>query len=1090
MNRKITQTTIAKMGNTDLIVDSKQQKDHFGGPEKPIRNPMVDLMSPEVISPTNTSDDSYVEVRQGGSKEVVVSSTATGVLLGNNTESVASDGVLYNIRAPRKLSSQMIAFSNSRHRASGAGLDALVNEGNPDAQPGNGGGDGDGELEMGAIYVDQEEEGFQQTTIDLCSPVKKPSFLFSRGLTSAEAAKLLQRFGRNELPEKSIPKWYLFVSQLWQPMPLMIWAAIIIEAAIQNWIDFGILMFIQFANASIGFYETTKAGDAVAALKKSLKPQATCKRNGEWKIIDGGELVPGDLVLLAAGSAIPADCRVNEGQVEVDQAALTGESLPVTMYQNFSVKMGSTVVRGEQEGTVEHTGPNTFLGKTAALLGGDTEYSNFQVVLMTIVKILVVLSLTLCSIVLIYLSIKADFVEALSFTIVLLVASIPMAIEIVTTTTLALGSKELSKDGAIVKRLAAIEDLAAMSILCSDKTGTLTKNIMEIQEETPIYLEGENQYSLLRYAAMAAKWHEPPRDALDSLTLGSADLASLDVVEQMEFMPFDPIVKRTQGTLRDTTTGEVFWTSKGAPHVILQLIKSSAENLNLDPDELAAFERELEAITFTVEGDVQRLGLRGIRCLAVAKTTTCSTLAVAKANGALVSGAPNAVARGTKWQYLGLLTFLDPPRDDTKETIAQAKEFGLNVKMITGDHLLIARETSRVLDMGDYIKSSEGLPMLDPVTKEKPANLSDNYGDCCLAVDGFAQVFPEHKYLIVECLREMGYKVGMTGDGVNDAPALKRADVGVAVQGATDAARAAADIVLTKPGLSTIVKGIVVARQIFVRIRNFLTYRIAATLQLLIFFFIAVLAFEPIKYMPDNWETNPDFPDNEWPHFFALPVLMLMLITLLNDGTLIAIGYDNAVARQEPEQWNLPALFLVSSVLAFVALVSSLIILVVALDSWNEGSLFQLLGLGGLSYGQITTMVYLKVSISDFLTLFSSRTGKDFFWTSRPAPILLGAGCLALSISTILAVVWPESSPDGIYTLGLGRREPYTLTLWIWLYCLFWWVVQDFAKVGCFHLMIKYNWFQYNNTGKLEFPQSTLEYIKKHKQEDLNSAAH
>lgn len=191
----------------------------------------------------------------------------------------------------------------------------------------------------------------------------------------------------------------------------MIWAAIIIEAAIQNWIDFGILMFIQFANASIGFYETTKAGDAVAALKKSLKPQATCKRNGEWKIIDGGELVPGDLVLLAAGSAIPADCRVNEGQVEVDQAALTGESLPVTMYQNFSVKMGSTVVRGEQEGTVEHTGPNTFLGKTAALLGGDTEYSNFQVVLMTIVKILVVLSLTLCSIVLIYLSIKADFVE-------------------------------------------------------------------------------------------------------------------------------------------------------------------------------------------------------------------------------------------------------------------------------------------------------------------------------------------------------------------------------------------------------------------------------------------------------------------------------------------------------------------------------------------------------------------------------------------------------------------------------------------------------------------------------------------------------
>jgi H+-transporting ATPase len=772
---------------------------------------------------------------------------------------------------------------------------------------------------------------------------------------------------------------------------------VIVEAGIQNWIDFGILLFIQFANATIGFYEMNKAGDAVAALKASLKPVATCKRDGKWKNMDGAEIVPGDLVLLAAGSAVPADCRLNEGQIEVDQAALTGESLPVTMFQGASAKMGSTVVRGEQESTVEFTGADTFLGKTAALLGGTAEHSNFQVFLMRIVKVLVGLSITLCGIVLAYLSIQATFVEALGFTIgnthtylplhiiclsvhiiphkyhflsplfpthstspththtftpthttVLLIASIPMAIEIVTTTTLALGSKELSHDGAIVTRLAAIEDMAAMSILCSDKTGTLTMNKMVIQEETPVFAAGETQYSLLRYAAMATKWHEPPRDALDTLTLGAVDLPSLDLVTQLAYMPFDPIVKRTEGTVRLNATGAVFKTSKGAPHVMLNLILDAVQAAHKDGEESdrAAAMQRYERLKSSVEADIESFGLRGIR-----------TLAVAKSSDVRISST-GELASGLQWEFLGLLTFLDPPRPDTKQTIADATRYGVKVKMITGDHLLIAKETARVLEMGDYIKSSAGLPMLDPVTKAKPDNLSRDFGDCCLAVDGFAQVYPEHKYLIVECLREMGYKVGMTGDGVNDAPALKRADVGVAVQGATDAARAAADIVLTRPGLSTIVTGITVSRKIFARIRSFLTYRIAATLQLLIFFFIAVLAFEPVKHMPADWETNPDFPDSkEWPDFFSMPVLMLMLITLLNDGTLIAIGYDNAVARETPEKWNMMALFFISSILASVACVSSLLLLLAGLESWEAGSVFQVWGIGGLSYGQIITMM-------------------------------------------------------------------------------------------------------------------------------------
>jgi len=865
---------------------------------------------------------------------------------------------------------------------------------------------------------------------------KVKEFVASKGLTTQQAQELLEKWGRNELAEKTKPKWLIFLEQLWQPMPIMIWIAAITEAGIENFPDMAILLAIQFINASLGYYEITKAGDAVAALKKSLKPLATVKRDGKWANLDAAEVVPGDLVLLAAGSAVPADCLLNHGTVDIDQAALTGESLPVTMYKGSSCKMGSNVVRGESEATVEFTGANTFFGKTASLLQQDNELGNLQKVLIRIVIVLVILSFALSGTVLIYLLVKrTDVKEAISFTVVLVVASIPVAIEIVCTTTLALGSKELSKHGAIVTRLAAIEDMAGMTMLCSDKTGTLTMNKMMIQEETPVYWEGETQYSILRYAAMAAKWHEPARDALDTMVLGQADLPSLDVIEQLDYMPFDPVVKRTEGTLKDTRTGELFKVTKGAPHVLLKLTND-------------------EAIKERCEHDVHALGARGIRCLAVAKTDA--------------SG---------RFHMLGLLTFLDPPRPDTKHTIHRAIQYGVEVKMITGDHLLIAMETARMLELGDFvegrdgvvpnIKGPDGLPMLDPVTKKAPDNLATKYGDYIRVGHGFAQVFPEHKFLIVQCLRELGFKTGMTGDGVNDAPALKRADVGIAVAGATDAARAASDIVLTQEGLSTIVEGIIISRCIFQRMKNFITYRIAATLQLLVFFFIAVLALKPVDFMPNDWETREGFDTDAWPDYFKLPVLMLMLITLLNDGTLISVGYDHVTPSKFPNVWNLPVLFLISSVLAGVALFSSLILLYLSLDSWHRESWFYKMGIGELSYGQITTIMYLKVSISDFLTLFSARTHDGFFWSSMPSPILLGGACLALSLSTILACVWPTGTVDNQYVVGLAKRDPKSMAAVVWCYCIIFWFIQDALKVVTYRWMEKYNILGINDSLKI-----------------------
>jgi H+-transporting ATPase len=844
--------------------------------------------------------------------------------------------------------------------------------------------------------------------------------------------------GRNELQEKSKTKLRLFLEQLWAPMPCMIWVAILVEAAIEDWLDFGILLSLQLINASVSFYEAAKAGDAVAALKAALKPSAVAKRDGKWATINAAILVPGDLVMLGAGAAVPADCVVNGGVIDVDQAALTGESLPVTMQTGDRPKMGSTVSRGEVEATVEFTGGKTFFGKTAAMIQGVEQTSNIQKVLIRIMIFLLAISFLLCGICFVYLLAEhADFKDSLAYVVVLLVASIPIAMEVVTTTTMALGSKTLTHGGAIVSRLAAIEELAGMNMLCSDKTGTLTLNKMVIQDHTPCFVDGIDQERLLHFAALATKWHEPPKDALDTLVLNAVDKGPLDAYTQLDYMPFDPKIKRTEATLKDAT-GFVFKISKGAPDVLLKLLPKDGS---------------ADAVCAAVNAAVEELASRGIRSLAVARTL-----------------------KSDEWQLMGMLTFLDPPRPDTKETLRLAKEFGIDVKMITGDHKAIAKETCRQLGLGDSVLGREGLPDLDEDGKA-PGDLSQ-YVPLILGADGFAQVFPEHKFLIVDALKKAGYAVGMTGDGVNDAPALKKADIGIAVQGATDAARAAADIVLTSPGLSVIIEAIRVSRCIFNRIQNFVIYRVGCTLQLLIFFFIALLFFHPSKYDAANNNgissyqdsfclKNPSNPCSKlencdlvaiaktahtyscWTPYFDMPVIALILITLLNDGTIIAIAYDNVRPSNMPEAWHLPSLYITSSLLGAIACVSSIIMLHIVLDSNNKDGFWHSLNLGssgdrhgtdniGLSIQQVKCCVYLKVSLSDFLTLFAARTRSYFFESPGPSGKLMFAALVAMGLSTIFALVWP-------FGQGLVPLDAVVVCL-VWAYVIFWWLIQDTAK--------------------------------------------
>lgn len=924
----------------------------------------------------------------------------------------------------------------------------------------------------------------------------------SVGLTSEEAKALLELHGPNKLPEKTISKWYIFASMLWQPMPLMIWTAAIITLILGGYVDFAVLTFINLGNACLSFYETTKAGDAIAALKASLRPSATVKRDGKWiSQFDATQLVPGDLIELHAGAGVPADCMINEATVDIDESALTGESLPVTMTRGHVAKMGSTVAQGEGEATVQFTGANTFFGKTAAMLRDSGEYSNMQKLLLKIMIILAGLSIVLCLTAFLVLILQRDIPlrEAATFAVVVLVASIPMAIEIVTTTTLAIGSKQLSKLGAIVSRLAAIEDLAGMNMLCSDKTGTLTLNKMVIQE-TVSYNDKFTNEDILRHAAMSTNWKSTPKDALDTLVLRChlwvpGVLTELEQqpeetrtewynqrifdqiqselnsrYEVLEILPFNPTKKRTECTLKNTKTGEIFKITKGAPHVITALDKDThrAEK---------------------VHHQVQELGKEGIRAMVIAISDPIRW----------TEGPGSEEANKTlqiEWHITGLMSFLDPPRPDTKDTIIKSQAYGCPVVMITGDHSLIAIKTCKVLEMGKMdrpdwpnIQGPDKLPMLD-ADGNPPEGLAEKYGEYIKGADGFAQVYPEHKYLIVEAFRQMQYKVGMTGDGVNDAPALKRADVGIAVSGATDAARAAADIVLTKEGLSTIVDGIEIARCIFSRMKSFITYRIAATLQLLLFFFIAVLVWVPAdfsQHAPYPWE---------WPEFFSLPVIFLILITVINDVTLISVGYDYAVPSKFPERWVLPALFCVAGTIMFVACGSSLLLLYWCLDSNNPGSFFRNIGVvgeHGMVYGHIINIMFLKVAISDILSLFLARTAQKFFFQKTPHPILFVCVLMGCTVSTTISIWVPcshgeatwnnatgtwnvtteGSNLENVPICGLGYDNGSLLAFYTWLYCLLCFVIQDILKVGTFRALIYFNAWNINN--KVGFKPGYLE---------------
>jgi H+-transporting ATPase len=778
----------------------------------------------------------------------------------------------------------------------------------------------------------------------------------SQGLSQSGAAERLQQYGYNELPEKKVNPILKFISFFWGPIPWMIEAAVILSAIARHWEDFGIILALLIVNAIVGFWEEYQAGNTIAALKEKLALAARVIRDGKWATIAARELVPGDIIRMRNGDIVPADSRLLEGNpIQVDQSALTGESLPVTHDSGDAVFSGSIIKQGEINGLVYATGEDTYFGKTAQLAEEATSVSHFQRAVLKIGDYLIVIALILVILILGVALYRGDnMLTTVEFALVLTIAAIPVAMPTVLSVTMAVGARFLALKQAIVSRLASIEELAGMDILCSDKTGTLTQNKLTLGDV--FCVKGTDPDELILSAAFASRVED--QDPIDLAVLSALrEDMQQERYQVTHFQPFDPVSKRTEATVKGPQ-GPEFRVTKGAPQVILGL----AANADQVRDE--------------VEEAVNSFAGRGFRSLGVAKSN-----------------------EDDQWQFLGVIPLYDPPREDSKETIETAKQMGINIKMVTGDQIAIGKEIAGQLDLGANILDAG-------IFEETRHYRTGQLDDLIEAADGFAQVFPEHKYHIVDVLQKRDHIVGMTGDGVNDAPALKKADAGIAVSGATDAARSAADIVLLTPGLSVIIDAIKESRKIFQRMNSYAIYRIAETIRVLLFMTLSILFF----------------------NFYPVTAVMIVLLALLNDGAILSIAYDRVHYSDRPEKWDMPMVLGMATVLGIVGVIASFGLFYLGERVFHFNRDF------------IQSLMYLKLSVAGHLTIFVTRTRKSF-WSIRPAPILLGAVLITQMVATLITVY-------GVFMNPIG----WGWALAVWGYALVWFLLADRVKLLAYRI--------------------------------------
>ncbi|KAL0331513.1 UNVERIFIED_CONTAM: ATPase 11, plasma membrane-type [Sesamum angustifolium] len=806
------------------------------------------------------------------------------------------------------------------------------------------------------------------------------------GLSSDEVKKRLEVFGYNKLDEKKESKILKFLGFMWNPLSWVMEAAAIMAITVphgkKNRVDysdfFGILALL-LVNSTISFIEENNAGNAAAALMARLAPRAKVLRDGKWNEEDASVLVPGDIISIKLGDIIPADARLLQGDpLKIDQSALTGESLPVTKNPGDGVYSGSTCKQGEIEAVVIATGVHTFFGKAAHLVENTTHVGHFQKVLTSIGNFCLCSIATgmVIEIIVIFGLQKRPYRQAIENLLVLLIGGIPIAMPTVLSVTMAIGSHRLSQQGAITKRMTAIEEMAGMDVLCSDKTGTLTLNKLTVDKNMiEVFAKDVDRDMVVLMAARASRLEN--QDAIDCAIVSMLDdpKEARAGITEVHFLPFNPTDKRTALTYIDSD-GKMHRVSKGAPEQILNLASNKAE------------------IARKVHSIIDKFAERGLRSLAVARQE-------------VPEGTKESV--GGPWEFVGLLPLFDPPRHDSAETITKALDLGVSVKMITGDQLAIAKETGRRLGMGTNMYPSSSL--LGDHKDSSVAALPVE--ELIEKADGFAGVFPEHKYEIVKILQSRKHICGMTGDGVNDAPALKIADIGIAVADSTDAARSASDIVLTEPGLSVIISAVLTSRAIFQRMKNYTIYAVSITIRIVMGFML-LTAF---------WK-------------FDFPPFMVLVIAILNDGTIMTISKDRVKPSPLPDSWKLSEIFATGIVLGSYLALMTVIFFYLAYETSFFAEHFHVEDfskhVGVLTddsskvlKDKLASAVYLQVSTISQALIFVTRS-RGWSFTERPGLLLLGAFVIAQLVATLLSAV-VTCDLFGIRKIGWG----WTAVIWL-----------------------------------------------------------
>ncbi|KZS96277.1 plasma-membrane proton-e [Sistotremastrum niveocremeum HHB9708] len=865
-------------------------------------------------------------------------------------------------------------------------------------------------VDMSEIQL-KAEDLYDKEKVDLETIVIEDVFKLlqcdENGLTDEEATRRLELFGPNKLESEEQNAFLQFLGFMWNPLSWVMEGAALVAIVLSNgehrppdWEDFVGIVLLLFINSTIGFYEERNAGNAVKALMDSLAPKAKVKREGKWLEIESSGLVPGDMISFKIGDIVPADCRLTEAiNISIDQAALTGESLPQGKKTGDQCFSGSTCKQGEAEGVVISTGPNTFFGRAASLVGHDDDTTGHLQKILAQIGSFCLVSIgifVILEILILYADFRYSYRDGLDNILVLLIGGIPIAMPTVLSVTLAVGAQQLAKHKAIVTRITAIEELAGVTILCSDKTGTLTTNKLTIDKNLVKTYGPFSPDDVMLLAAYASRTEN--QDAIDACVVGAIGDTSRarSGIKLLDFKPFNPVDKRTEITYREESTGKLKRVTKGMTGIIVELCTRN----------------KTDEIENRLEADVEEFASRGLRALAVAYEELDHTDHEGEGNG---------------FELIGLLAIFDPPREDTKQTIDDAIALGVKVKMVTGDQLAIAKETGRRLGLGDHMYAAKVLK-----DGPQPGGKHLTLDEMIMDADGFAGVFPEHKYEIVKRLQGLGHLCAMTGDGANDAPALSRANVGIAVEGATDAARGAADIVLTEPGLSTIVHAIRGSRIIFQRMRNYSIYACAVTIRIVVCFAILAFAYK-----------------------FSFPPFMVLIIALLNDGTIMTLSVDRVLPSNTPDAWDLAEIFAYAVAYGLYLTLSTIILVVVILNSNFFENKFGVSLQEGIVNGkkdpndpQLHMIVYLQVAIISQALIFVTRS-HGFFFMERPSYALMGAFCLAQLISSIIAGFgdWGFTKIHSISGGWIGI---------VWVWNIVWFLPMDFIKFAMKATIIKY----------------------------------